>query len=41
VDESLQEVPFFGRRGTPCVLELFVRGEVLAGADELEALFKL
>jgi hypothetical protein len=37
VDESLQEVAFFGRRNAPGVLELLVRGEVLAGADQLDA----
>jgi hypothetical protein len=33
VNESLQEVAFFGRRGAPCVLELFMCREVLTGAD--------
>jgi hypothetical protein len=37
VDEPLQEVALFGRRGTPCIFELFVRGEVLAGTDQLDA----
>jgi hypothetical protein len=33
VDEALEEVAFRGGRGAPGVLELLVRGEVLAGAD--------
>ena len=37
VDEALQEVALFRRRGPPCVLELLVRGEVLAGANEGDA----
>lgn len=35
VDEPLEEVALVGRRGAPGVLELLVRGEVLAGADQL------
>jgi hypothetical protein len=40
VHEALQEVAFFGRCGAPGVLELLVRGEVLAAADQLDAAFK-
>ena len=40
VHEALQKVAFFGRRGPPGVLELLVRGEVLAAADQLDAAFK-
>jgi hypothetical protein len=40
VNESLQEVSFCARRGSPGILELFVRGEVLAGTDQLDARFK-
>jgi hypothetical protein len=40
VDESLQEVAFLGRCGAPGVLELLVRAEVFARADQLEAGFK-
>ncbi|HXY85327.1 MAG TPA: hypothetical protein VEH52_07565 [Gaiellaceae bacterium] len=36
VDEPLQEVALLGRRSTPRVLELLVRREVLARADQLE-----
>ena len=37
VHETLEEVALLGGRGTPRVLELLVRGEVLAGADQLDA----
>src|SRR6266508_5473801 len=37
VNESLEEVTLVRRRSTPGVLELFVRGEILAGADELDS----
>jgi hypothetical protein len=40
VNESLEEVALLRRRGPPRFLELLVRGEVLAGADQLEALIK-
>jgi hypothetical protein len=40
VDEPLQEVAFLRRGGAPFVLELLVRGEVLAGADQLEPAIK-
>jgi hypothetical protein len=40
VDESLQEVAFPGRRRPPGVLELLVRLEVPAGANQLEAALK-
>ena len=33
MDEPLQEVSLLGRRLTPFVFELFVRGEELAGGD--------
>src|ERR671936_2754296 len=36
VDEPLVEVPLRGRSGPPRRLELLVRGEELAAADELE-----
>jgi hypothetical protein len=36
VDEPLEEVALLGRRRAPGQLELLVRGEVLAGADQLE-----
>jgi hypothetical protein len=35
VHETLEEVALFGRRRAPRVLELLVRGEVLAGPNEL------
>jgi hypothetical protein len=41
VDESLEKVAFVGVRGAPRELQLLVRGEVLAAADQLEAGFKL
>ena len=37
VDEPLQEVPLLRRRLAPLVLELLVRGEELAGGDQLQA----
>src|SRR5207302_8773886 len=37
VHEALEEVAFVLRRRAPGVLELLVRGEVLAGADQLDA----
>lgn len=40
VHESLQEVALLGRCFAPLVLELLVRVEVLAGADQLEAPFE-
>jgi hypothetical protein len=40
VDEALQEVALLGRRGAPRALELLVRGEVLAAADQLDAALK-
>jgi hypothetical protein len=40
VDEALQEVAFLGRSRPPLVFELFVRREVLPGADQFEAVFK-
>ncbi len=36
MDEPLQEVALLGRRLPPLVLELLVRGEELAGGDQLE-----
>lgn len=41
VDEPLEEVPLGGLGGTPDVLEHLVRGEVLAGANQLEAALEL
>lgn len=41
VHEALQEVALLRRCCAPCVLELLVRGEVLPGADQLDAPFKL
>ena len=38
VDEPLEEVALGRRRGAPGELELLVRGEVLAGTDELNPL---
>src|ERR1700750_521096 len=38
VDEALEEVALFARGGAPGELELLVRGEVLARADELNPL---
>lgn len=35
VHETLEEVALLGGRSAPGVLELFVRGEVLAGPNEL------
>jgi hypothetical protein len=40
VHETLEEVALFGGRRTPRVLELLVRGEVLAGTDQLNACLK-
>jgi len=40
VHEPLEEVALLGRRRAPRVLELLVRGEVLARSDQLEAPFK-
>jgi len=40
VDEPLQEVSLLRRRLAPLVLELLVRGEELAGGDQLEAPFE-
>ena len=40
VDEPLQEVSLLGRRRAPLVLELLVRGEELAGGDQLQALVR-
>ena len=40
VDEPLQEVSFLGWRLPPLVLELLVRGEELAGGNQLEASFE-
>ena len=40
VDESLEEVALVRRSCAPGRLELFVRGEVLAGTDQLDAFFK-
>ena len=37
VHQSLEEVPLVLRRRAPGVLELFVRGEVLAGPDQPDA----
>jgi hypothetical protein len=37
VDKPLEEVALFGLGGAPRVLELFVGGEELAVADQLEA----
>jgi hypothetical protein len=37
VDEALEEVPLVRRRGAPGELELLVRGEVLAAADQLNS----
>ena len=37
VDEPLEEVALLRRRGSPLVLELLVRLEVLPRADEIEA----
>ena len=41
VHEALKEVAFLRRRGAPLVLELLVRGEVLAGADQREPALEL
>jgi hypothetical protein len=41
VDEPLEEVPLGRLGGTPDVLEHLVRGEVLAGANQLEAALEL
>ena len=35
--QALEEVALFGRRRAPRILELLVRGEVLAGSDELHS----
>jgi hypothetical protein len=35
VHEALEEVTLLGGRRAPCVLELLVRGEVLAGPNQL------
>src|SRR5205807_5661040 len=40
VHESLEEVAFLLWRVAPCVLELFVRREELAGPDQRDAAFK-
>jgi hypothetical protein len=40
VDEALEEVPVRGRGRAPYELQLLVRGEVLAAADQPEALVK-
>ena len=40
VHEPLEEVAFVLRRRAPGVLELLVRGEILAGADQLDARLK-
>ena len=39
VHETLEEVALLGRGGSPCILQLFVSGEVLACANQLEARF--
>ena len=39
MDEPLKEVALLGRRRAPGVLELLVRREVLAAADQLESTF--
>ena len=41
VDEPLVEVPLVRLGGAPDVLEHLVRGEVLARADQLEAVLEL
>jgi hypothetical protein len=41
VDEPLEEVLFLGLGGAPCVLERLVRGEVLAGAGQVQPAFKI
>src|SRR5437870_1659490 len=40
VDEALEEVALVRRSCAPGRFELFVRGEVLAGTDQLDAFFK-
>jgi hypothetical protein len=40
VHQPLEEVALFRLGGTPRVLELFVRGEELATADQLEAVLE-
>ena len=40
VHEPLEEVPLFGRRRAPDELQLLVRGEVLAAADQLQPRLK-
>jgi hypothetical protein len=41
VDEPLEEVPLGRLGGPPDVLEHLVRGEVLAGADQIEPALEL
>jgi hypothetical protein len=41
VYEALEEIALLGRGSAPHQLQLLVRGEVLAAADQLEALLKL
>jgi hypothetical protein len=40
MDEALEEVALFGRSCAPGSFELLVRGEVLAGTDEVDAFVK-
>jgi hypothetical protein len=40
VDEPLEEVALLGGGAPPGVLERLVSGEILAAADQLEALFE-
>ena len=40
VDEALQEVALVRLRCSPRVFELFVRGEELTGADQLQSAFE-
>src|SRR6266550_3246338 len=40
VHQTLEEVTLLGGRRAPGILELLVRGEVLAGADQLDACLK-
>jgi hypothetical protein len=37
MNETLKEVAFLGGRRAPCILELLVRGEVLAGPNQLDS----
>ena len=41
MDKPLEEVLLCGLRGAPSVLERLVRGEVLAGSGEVEALLEV